>query len=259
MRLRLPSVMIVSGLITAAFLACHAQSPKPVPVKASPPGSVSALHLKQTHYYWDDTELYLSNVGLRLNNLGRMGFSLVAAAPDWEVTVFRQDDKTCVRQSLDSFARTGLVSDFLLKRSPRTFEQSVLARRDIKFGKFPGRLYSNEREIFEFLPLAPYAAPPCERIIFTVYKIPTNRGIPMKCIKLLRGVDGLTGRDRTGDQRVYLVTRRIEMVNVSPEIFQAPKGYLASKSIQEVILSKENRSASGDLDELFEAHRSKRK
>ncbi|MBK9773545.1 MAG: hypothetical protein IPP57_22480 [Candidatus Obscuribacter sp.] len=82
---------------------------------------IPALKLKQKHYYWGDTETIVSLDGIRIDNRGRMFYSLVAKSPSWDVIVFRDDDKTYLRQSLSDFESTGMVNNFVVEKRPRNF------------------------------------------------------------------------------------------------------------------------------------------
>lgn len=218
---------------------------------------VSAMKLTQTHYYWGDTETIISKFGVRINNKGRMKYSLVACSPIWKVTVFRDDDKTYKSQSLAQFEKTGLVSEFVLKPQGRILE--AYARPQITDSKFEGhktKRYIGPRSVFECLP---HAEPAVEAIIYATYKVPTNGGIPIRYMKTLRGRDAMSGMDENGILRVYLKTKSIAHIMVPKTYFEPPKGYRQCQSIQEVTLSKVSRDASGDFDELFEINNPNRK
>lgn len=71
-------------------------------------------------------------------------------------------------------------------------------------------------------------------------------------MSLIGGVDFLSGLETKGDYKVDLDTKTIEQTKVSQDLFVAPSGYARSKSVQEVLISKIGRDASGDFDEMFE-------
>ncbi|MBS1996437.1 MAG: hypothetical protein JSS86_09015, partial [Cyanobacteria bacterium SZAS LIN-2] len=81
--------------------------------------NISALKLTQTHHYWGETETIVSLQGLRINNRGRMRYSLVAKSPDWSVSVFRDDDKTYLTQPLNQFEANGIISNFVLQKQEK--------------------------------------------------------------------------------------------------------------------------------------------
>jgi len=247
LKVLLPTVLTV---VCASFtLAADPPRPAPIPV----------LKLKQTHYYWGESEVYISMDGIRIDNRGRMHFSLVAAKPNWDVTIYRTDDKTCVHESLEEFKATGVVSDFLVKRHAKLFLTRAQKKESIKIFSLDGRRCTNAGELYEYIPLGKLAAPEAEDILYTVYKIATNNGIPTRFIKKLKGVDWLSGVNGDGSVKVYITTQSIESKMISPDLFLPPKGYRTAKSVQEVLLSKDNRDASGDLDEFFDSGKAKPK
>ncbi len=65
-------------------------------------------------------------------------------------------------------------------------------------------------------------------------------------------MDWLTGLKRSGQLRNVLYTSGLQKVKVNKEIFEAPVGYKRAASVQEVLMSKVSRDASGDMDEIFE-------
>jgi len=197
--------------------------------------------------------------GIRIDNRGRMHFSLVAAAPKWDVTIYRTDDKTCVHETLDQFKATGVVTELLVKKQARSFEKLAKDKTDIKIGPLPGRRLTNARALYEYIPLGKYAAPQAEDVIYTVYKLPTNGGIPTKYLKRINGTDWLSGVKRDGSAKTYITTQSVDMTKISPDLFVPPSGYRVAKSVQEVLLSKDNRDASGDLDVFFDSNKSPRK
>jgi len=196
--------------------------------------------------------------GVRINNHGSMKYSLVAASPQWNVTIFRDDDHTFVSQSLKQLEKNGIVSSFVFNRPERN-ENPTGPHRTPKIGDMKVEQIMGVREVFAYLPIEGITVPPVQRIIHETYKMPTDGGIPVKFSKSLRGAETLTGMNLTGTIRVYLSTTNIEKIKVSPDIFQPPVGYKLAKSMQEVLLSKNSRDASEDLDQMFDIGTNKTK
>ncbi|MBS1991267.1 MAG: hypothetical protein JSS83_12165 [Cyanobacteria bacterium SZAS LIN-3] len=213
--------------------------------------NISALKLTQTHHYWGETETIVSLQGLRINNRGRMRYSLVAKSPDWSVSVFRDDDKTYLTQPLNQFEANGIISNFVLQKQEK---DTGLDRppSTVQIDGITVKQLASKGQVFQYMPLAGIAAPQVERILFTTYKLPTNGGIPVKLIKNRKGVDWMTGLDTTGSRKTLLVTSRIEHIQVPGQIFELPGGYRRSKSMQEVLMSNASRESAGDFDEIFE-------
>jgi len=219
---------------------------------------INAVRLTQKHFYWGDTEAIISMIGVRINNHGSMKYSLVAASPLWNVTIFRDDDHTYVSQSLQQLEKSGIVSSFVFNRPERN-EHQTGQHRTSKIGDMQIEQIMGVREVFAYLPMEGITVPPVLRIIHETYKMPTDGGIPVKFSKSLRGSEALTGMNLTGTIRVYLSTTNIEKIKVSSEIFQPPAGYKLAKSMQEVLLSKNSRDASEDLDQMFDVGTNKAK
>lgn len=208
-----------------------------------------ALKLTQKHNYWGDTETIVSMNGLRINNKGRMKYSLVARSPKWDVTVFRDDDKTFLSQNLQQFEKTGLISDYVVKK----YSRSVAAPGPVRTGKLGDlttQIFTRPFAEVESLPLKNIASPPVEAILYAAYKLPTNGGIPIRFTKTMKGTSMFSSGSK-GTRRNHLITTRIEHTNVATKLFEPPTGYTRCKSMQEVLLSKISRDASGDFDELF--------
>lgn len=239
---------IVCGSIALSAIECKARS-RIVTL-------VPAVKLLQTHSYWGETETFVSLYGVRLNNRGRMKYSLVAKSPDWAVTVFRDDDKTFYSQSLNQFLDTGILSNFIMKRKERSIE-SRKRPVDKKIGDVIVKQLKEPRTELCYLPIDKVAAPQAESILYEVFRVPTNGGIPIRWTKkVFGGVDFISGLDTRDDYRIYLTTKNIEHAMVSPNLFVAPPGYSRTKSVQEVLINKVGRDASGDLDEMFEIGKS---
>jgi len=235
------------GALMCAAIALTAQ------VLAAEP-TVYALKLLQNHSYWGDNETIVSPQGVRINNLGRMHFCIVAKSPDWSVTIFRDDDKTCYRQNLKNFVDTGMVADFIVRKQDRIVGRSALVK-DKMVAHTMAKHYEDAIERCDYLPAPKFLVPQAEAVLFAYYKTPTNNGISLAYARSQHGKDWMTGLERGGAMNVVMTTSSIETTTVPVRIFDAPKNYKLVKSPQEVIMSKENREASGDVDEIFETKR----
>lgn len=234
--------------ITVASNSCDAADKVTGRKKGGP-----ALRMIQRHFYWGDLETTISKAGIRLTNKGRMGFTLVSKSPDWDVTIFRNDDRTFLRRSLKRFKREGIISDFIVSRQDRLFSDGIVRKTTGKLGAVVVTTISGTRSQIQYLPIEPYAAPPVESILYTVFKQPTNGCIPVTYTKIVKkGSNWISGHPEAGTMRVQLATRAITKVTVPDDYFNPPSGYRKVTSAQEVLLSRANRDASGDFDELFE-------
>jgi len=217
---------------------------------ASAQDTEPALKLTQRHNYWGDTETIVSMNGVRINNKGRMKYSLVARSPQWKVIVFRDDDKTFISQSLRHFEKTGLISDFVVKQYPHHIGEGTPVRKG-KIGDLTTQIWTDPFAQLETVPLKNITTQPVEAILYAAYKLPTNSSIPIRYTKIMRGSNPMFGPNERGSRKEYFKTLKVEHIKVPLSLFEAPHGYTRCKSVQEVLLSKVNREASGDFDELF--------
>lgn len=211
----------------------------------------NALRLTQTHTFMGRCQLTASSHGIRLENQDKLKFVLVAKAPDWRVTVFRNDDKTYYSQSLKDFQNTGLVSGFVMIERPRKLNSADFAKSSFKFCGYDILRWTGRNSTFKYLPLG-NIAPQVESIIFAAYKVPTNGGLPVTYVKSQSGRDYTTGISEEGHLETLLDTSKIESVADDAKLFIAPSGYKQAKSVGVVFVGSAARNESGDFQNLFE-------
>lgn len=223
------------------LLSCHA------PASARD----NALRLNQTHTFMGRCQLTVSAHGIRIENQDKLKFVLVAKAPDWRVTLFRNDDKTYFSQSLKDFAKTGLVSGFVMVERPRMLKAGDFTRSSFKFCGYDIQRWTGRNSTFKYLALGD-VAPQVESIIFAAYKVPTNGGLPVTYIKAQSGRDYTTGISEEGHLETLLDTTKIEPAVDDPKLFIAPSGYKQAESVRVVFVGSAARNESGDFQNLFE-------
>ena len=211
----------------------------------------NALRLTQAHTFMGRCQLTASSHGIRIENQDKLKFVLVAKAPDWRVTVFRNDDKTYFSQSLKDFQNTGLVSGFVMIERPRKLSSAAFAKSSFKFCGYDILRWTGRNSTFKYLPLG-NIAPQVESIIFAAYKVPTNGGLPITYMKSQSGRDYTNGISEEGHLETLLDTSKIESVADDPKLFIAPSGYKQAKSVGVVFVGSAARNASGDFQNLFE-------
>lgn len=69
----------------------------------------------------------------------------------------------------------------------------------------------------------------------------------------------MTGLDTTGARKVFLGTKTISSVIVPDIFFDLPNNYKESRVMQQVLMSKQTRESSGDMDVLLDSSRINRK
>jgi hypothetical protein len=208
--------------------------------------TVKALKLDQTHLFFGRSDVVIAREGIRVTNHGQFGFGLVAKAPDWKVTVFRNDDKIYFAEPLDHFEQTGLVSDIYFSFRDRSLQSNKYLASDILVNNIPvKKLEGGRRTEFEYLP-ANSVQPQIEKIAFGMYKMPTNGGFPVSYKTLGSGKDWMTGMERSHDMEYWITLEHIERANVDPAIFDPPKSFKKVDSMIEALSSKERRTNASD-------------
>lgn len=216
--------------------------------QVSPEQNIPALCLEQTHFYWGKTEVIVSNSGLRVQNKGALQYILVACAPDWKVTVFRQDDKTMLSEKFSDFAEEGLVSNFVISKQQRTLGPGKTI--PVNYGQITVSSLRREPFYIEYLPLGKYPKQ-IEELLYSIYRQPTNGGLPIRCVKHSKGVDWMTGLKESG-QKASISTQSISKIMVKRKDFEPPAGLKRVPAMQEVLMSKAKRTSAGETSELFD-------
>jgi hypothetical protein len=242
----------VTGLIVLTMLfagaanqACWAQA-----------GLEEAIQLKQTHYFLGDNVVTAAKDAVRIENTGRFRFILVSKAPDWRVTVYRNDDKTYFSEDLKEFEDTALTSEFLMSHRPRFEKDKVFRKTPMQIDGFTVLRMTNPVQAHKYMPLKPGSAQQVELVIYSAYKMTTFGGLPIEQTGRSSGKDFISGEGKDRP-RVYLSTSAIKTVKVPPEFFQPPKGFKKAASLREVVAGNDTRAESKDAQELFETGRDK--
>jgi hypothetical protein len=221
---------------------------------AQPPAradQVQAVRLVQEHYFLGPIVLTVCQNAVHLDCTKHMGFALVSRAPDWTVTVFRDDDKTIKSLRLKQFESMGMMPQFLQTSRPRMVP-SAAAPFSFKFYGFDARRVTNPYQTQEYLTLPGVAAPQVERIVFAAYRLPTGGGLPVRYIGTASNRDFFSGKDVRGQKQTNLTTSSAKHVMVSPDLFTAPKNYRTASMMQEVAVSSRTRAQSADFQNVFD-------
>ncbi len=210
-----------------------------------------AIQLEQTHCFLGRCLLTMSATGIRLESKDRLGFVLVSKAPDWAVTVYRNDDKTYFTDSYKQFCDTGMISGFIMKVAERNIRQQKSPPQKINVLGFKAtRLVANSQSI-EFIDLG-NAAPQAEHILQSAYKMPTNGAIPLEYIKIYNNRDYFSGAQAPRRPELVLRTTKITRITPDKKLFDAPKGYKLAKSIRETVAGSNTRTGNAAYQELFD-------
>ncbi|CAN5415423.1 hypothetical protein BH11CYA1_BH11CYA1_45890 [soil metagenome] len=211
----------------------------------------TALRFDQTHSFMGRSQMTVGAHGIRIENTDKLKFILVAKAPDWKVTVFRNDDKTYFTESLKEFQETGLFSGFILLSPGMHLEKKGFAKSVFKFCGHDVIRMTGSKTTLKYIPLG-NVAPVVESIIYCAYKTPTNGGLPLTFVKARKGRDYFSGASQEGQREIVLDTSKIETVLDSPKFYETPKGYKLSKSLGAVFAGNAVRSDSVYFQSIFD-------
>lgn len=234
------------GLLTVSAPKCSA-----LPPVTQSSAKVKALHLKQSHYFFGNLDIIASKISIRIEDTGSWKFVLVANAPDWKVTVFRNDDKLYFTCPLKTFLEGGLVSQLLVGKKSASFGPGREETTNLVIGGVKVKKVTAKYALCEYLPADTLVAPQVIQIIYETLRMPMNGGICLRFVQTKGGTDWMTGLKEYG-QHIMLSTQTAQMVNVPHSTFEAPVGYTKSKSLREVLISNESRESSTDARDLFE-------
>jgi hypothetical protein len=212
------------------------------------------LKFMQIHYFMGSTEVTIAKHAIRMDNTGKLHFSLVAKAPDWTVTVFRNDDKTYYSESLKELEESGLVAEYLVTWRDRTFKELAKYQRSkIEFRGVQATKIESQNTTFVYLilPQACNADREIETIMYASYKLTTCGGVPLQLIGRKGKANLLETINMEGERETYLDTVRIIPVSVKVEDFLVPKGYRKAKSIREVVAGANSRTQSKEVMDMF--------
>ncbi len=208
-----------------------------------------SIRLNQTHVFYGANEITAAPEGIRIENLGRLKFVLVAKSPKWQVSIFRNDDKTYITQSLESFENTGIASGVILDKTNRNFTKKSLTSTFNFSGQKLVRMTASDKTL-KYMPLNGLP-PQIERILYAFYALPTNGGITTGFARTLSGKDYLSGKSVKGLMEVSLTTENIKSVPTDGKLFKVPAGYRLAKSTREVVTGDATRKSDADYQALF--------
>jgi len=208
------------------------------------------IRIYQTNAVFGAGHVTVSPDGFRMENTGRLKFILVAKPPSWQVSVFRNDDKTFFTESLTQFEDTGLVSGLISAAKERFIREKNRESTFIWSGKKLVRVTTSTQTL-KYLPLNGLP-PQIERIIYATYKCPTQGGIPTGFTRTLLQRDYMTGMRNQGRMENTLQTSKIEDIKTDSKMFSVPPGYKLSKSIREVVAGSSTRQKNVDFEALLD-------
>ncbi len=235
-------------LLLTLFFACAAQECAAEPVAKS--ATVQALCFDQEHYYLGATRLTVSELGLRLDGDKKQNFVVVARPPQWKVTVYRTDDKTYCLQNFKTFREAGLVTGLLMDFKEHFIMKGSVPRIVDIQGFKAQRLRSQKFEI-DYLLMPEDVPRRAELLIYALYKLPTQGGIPLRYQTNSIRRDFIIEGSAKFSSRVYLKTNKITRKTVSESLFEPPANYRRVKYMGAVVVNRERRNRGADLEGLM--------
>lgn len=215
-------------------------------------GDEKAIKLSQVHDYFGKTETIITRHALRINDQS-MNFVLVAKAPKWDFCVYRTDDKISYSDSMLWLRRNGLVSDMFVPN-----RESILPGAykpvDQKLCNTLVKRAIYKQQVLDYLPL-PDVDKEIPVILHAFYKMSNNNGATLRFSKQGSHKNWFTSKDEHKNRETLMDTKAIDHISVPANYFDAPANYRKAKFIQAVMVSKERRDATTDLDDIFEMNR----
>jgi hypothetical protein len=214
--------------------------------------TVKVLKLDQSHYFFGQTEVYITGDAIKIENLGNLGFKILSKAPKWDIQIYRDDDKTYFTESMATFEETGLVSGLLVGRKSRMLDVKM-RKSTYKMNGFEVVRLTTPYKTIKYLPLKDYGPPEIEKVMFATYKQTTAGQIPLESVAIGSGRDFITQKTEEGKREVALETKKIEYVNLPESFFTLPANLKKAKAIAEVVSPASTRDKDPALSEFLDA------
>jgi hypothetical protein len=218
---------------------------------AADTGTDTALIIRQTHYFLGTSTVTITKDAFRLENISQLKFIVVAKAPLWRVIIFRTDDKTYFDESIKEFNENGLMSTMLIPNREHSVPENIYRYSSAEAAGFKLEQFYARRDTFSYIKLNKALPVQTEQILYSLYRVPTNGGIPVEFTGTKSGVDWVTGMKTDGARDSLLTTSKITKAIVKKNIFDLPAGFKRAKSVREVVSGTAAVKQSKDFDELF--------
>jgi hypothetical protein len=214
--------------------------------------TVKVLKLDQSHYFFGQTEVYITGDAIKIENQGNLGFKILSKAPKWDIQIYRDDDKTYFTESMATFEETGLVSGLVVGRKSRMLDVKM-RKSTYKMDGFEVVRLTTPYKTIKYLPLKDYGPPEIETVMFATYKQTTAGQIPLESVAIGSGRDFITQKTEEGKREVALETKKIEYVNLPESFFTLPTNLKKAKAIADVVSPASTRDKDPALSEFLDA------
>jgi len=249
-------IKIILALLALAWNLSNACLSAPLPAKKVESGWT----LTQAHFAEKLLSLRVSNHGLRIDAL-KATWGVICVAPDWDVVIFSNGDKTICRVPYKNWSIGGFRMYVFDDVPVLPKIHSVRTTRDSigPYGELPvtqltwkGLTSSAEDMMFqaqvrprkcsyqlETTPLI-VASPQARLLLMQLYHLPPISEFP---IRFLNSVDS----------RPRLQTIELRKVDLASDVFTPPVGYRSVKTENEVWVDADDKAKIDDLGEMMGA------
>lgn len=232
---------------TACTLATSGLFP---PAADAAPKTVQALDLRQEHVYLGKVRVLLTPHAMKIDGQGKLHFTVICRAPNWQVTAYRSDDKIAFTESFKEFCDQGLFSNIVLTQR----DDKLRSGGEVfstKVNGFPVVQIRLPMTMVKYLRETKYAAPQAAPFFHSAYRVPTEGHIPITFEMLMSGKDWMTNLSEQGQRRVILETDKISLTNVPSTEFEIPSGMKTVKSMTRIIVGDSYKMQQTGVDNLF--------
>lgn len=250
-KLNLASALLFLLLLLFFTLGMTSATAAPNLSKGHEGKTIKALKLDQSHYFFGKTEVYITCGAIKIENQGNLGFKILSKAPKWDIQIYREDDKTCFTEPLETFEETGLVSGFVVGRKARMLDERM-RKSTYKMDGFEVVRLTTPYKTIKYLPLKDYGPPEIEKVMFATYKQTTAGQIPLEFVALGSGRDFITQKSEDGKREVALETKKIEYVDLPESFFTLPLNLKKTKAIADVVSPASTRDKDPALSEFLD-------
>lgn len=200
---------------------------------------------------------------IKITNTSNGGVVL-AKAPSWKVSCFRESEKIEFQSALDRFNPSSMRSNTTNTKTKEKAKFAVLGR-DILLGLNCLKYQLSDGSII-WVADGLKTAPQINDIVYRYFHTPAIEAIPLKIVRLEKAAAKATQKseDRAKLQKAipwlsvknlrgkpsdncYLYLTEWKKIPYKDSEFQYPKGYKQTDSLEDVIVSRKNRQALEDL------------
>lgn len=201
-----------------------------------------ALLVKQKQYLSGNHTITICPSAIRLINTTQK-YQVVCKAPQWEVDIFRHDDKVICHLSLQDFFKQHEYHARALPKQLRAVGEETL-------GVLHPTVYKSNKQEF-WIAKTPMVPPPVRDLLSAYYKCNHVDGLLVKFMTIIGPGEKPSGkpvRPGVNSHLVMVETLSCVEIPVKKSDFDVPSGYKKVTSTQELMTSSSSRK---DAAEIF--------